>query len=75
MSTVQEIEQAALKLPRKTRVALAERLIVSAETKRDKEIAALWADEAQARAEAYRQGRLKSVPLETVLAYRGRSAT
>ena len=69
MSTVQEIEQAALKLPRKARVALAERLIVSAETKRDKEIAALWADEAQTRAEAYRQGRLKSVPLRKAFGF------
>ena len=69
MSTVQEIEQAALKLPRKKRVLLAERLMVSLETKREKEIAEVWADEAVARATAYRAGKLKSVPLRQAFGF------
>lgn len=69
MSTVQEIEQAAMKLPRSKRAALAERLMGSLETKREKEIARLWADEAQARAEAFRQGRIKSVPLRKAFGF------
>jgi putative addiction module component (TIGR02574 family) len=73
MSTVQEIEQAALKLPRKTRVALAERLMESSVTKREKEISALWADEAERRIVAYEAGKMKSVPAEVVFKYRGRA--
>jgi putative addiction module component (TIGR02574 family) len=63
MSTVQEIEQAALKLSPKKRVQLAERLFESLETKREKEIAETWADEAVARSAAFRKGKLKSLPL------------
>lgn len=69
MSTVQEIEQAALKLPRSKRAALAERLIGSVATKREKEIADAWADEAAARAEAYRKGKLKAVPLRRAFGF------
>ena len=69
MNTVQEIEQAALKLPRKERVALAERLMGSLATKREKEIAEQWAEEAAARAEAYRKGQLKSVPLRKAFGF------
>lgn len=35
----------------------------SLETKREKEIAEVWADEAASRAEAYRAGKLTAVPL------------
>jgi hypothetical protein len=69
MSTVQEIEQAALKLPRKKRVLLAERLMESLETKREKEIAEAWAAEAVARAAAYRAGNLKAVPLREAFGF------
>lgn len=58
-----------MKLSRKDRVQLAERLMESAETKRDKEIAETWADEALARAEAYRKGKLKSVPLRKAFGF------
>lgn len=61
MSTVQEIEQAVMKLSRKNRVHLAQRLFQSLETKAEKKVAEAWADEASARADAYRKGTLKSV--------------
>ncbi len=63
MSTVQEIELAAMKLSAKERGQLAERLFESLESKREKKIAETWADEAVARSVAFRKGRLKAVPL------------
>lgn len=69
MSTAQEIEQAAMKLPAKKRGQLAERLFESLETKRDKKIAETWADEAAARSAAFRKGKLKSVPLRTAFGF------
>ena len=73
MSTVQEIEQAALKLPRKKRAALAERLMGSLATKQEKEIAERWAEEAERRVAAYDAGKLKSAPAEEAFSYRGRA--
>lgn len=69
MSTVQEIEQAAMKLPPKKRGQLAERLFESLETKREKKIAETWADEAVARSAAVRKGTLKSVSLRTAFGF------
>lgn len=69
MSTVQEIEQAALMLPPKKRGQLAERLLGSLETKREKKIAETWADEAAARSTAFRKGRIKSVSLRTAFGF------
>ena len=69
MSTVQEIEQAAMKLSRKKRGQLAEHLMGSLETKREKEIAEVWAGEAAARAEAYRKGTLKAIPLRKAFGF------
>lgn len=74
MSTVQEIEQAALKLEPKTRALLAGRLLESLETKEEKEIAAAWAVEAESRLTAYESGELKTVPADEVFKYPGRSA-
>lgn len=58
-----------MKLSRKDRVQLAERLMESAETKRDKAIAETWAHEAVTRADAYRKGKLKSVPLRQAFGF------
>lgn len=69
MSTVQEIEQAAMKLPPKKRGQLAERLFESLATKREKKIADVWADEAAARSVAFRKGRLKSASLRTAFGF------
>ncbi len=69
MSTAQEIEQAAMKLPRKDRVQLAARLMASAETKREKGIAEAWANESAARSEAHRKGTLKAVPLRQAFGF------
>ncbi|MBC7368678.1 MAG: addiction module protein [Undibacterium sp.] len=52
-----------MKLPRKKRVLLAERLMESLETKREKEIAEVGAGEAADRAAVYHAGKLKAVPL------------
>jgi hypothetical protein len=41
----------------------------SLETKREKEIAEVWADEAVSRAEAYRAGKLKVVPLRQAFGF------
>lgn len=62
-------EQAALKLPRSKRPALAERHIGGVATKNEKEIADAWADEAAARAEAYRKEKLKSVSLRRAFGF------
>jgi hypothetical protein len=63
MGTVQKIEQAAMGLPPKKRARLAGLLIESLETKHEKKVAKIWADEAAARARAYRKGTLKALPL------------
>ncbi len=60
-----------MKLPRKDRVQLAERLMESAETKRDKMIAETWANEAVTRAESHHKGKLKSVPLRQAFGFEG----
>lgn len=69
MSTVQEIEQAAMNLPPANRAKLAGLLLESLESGQEKESAEVWADEAQARAEAYRRGQLKSVPVHQAFGF------
>jgi len=69
MSTAQEIEVAALKLPRQKRAALADRLMGSLATRQELKIAAGWHDEAQARSEAHRRGKIKSVPLHQAFGF------
>ncbi len=73
MSTVQEIEQAARKLPRRQRLKLAETLLATLETAEEKALATEWATESESRLDAYESGKLKSTPASAVLKYRGKA--
>ncbi len=57
---------AALGLPPEDRIALAEKLFESVEELDPAEIEAAWAAEAEARIEAYDQGKVKAIPAEEV---------
>lgn len=64
---VEEVESAALHLPRDARARIAERLISSlepADTRHD----ALWATEIRDRVRAFKAGELKAIPIEQALA-------
>lgn len=52
----------ALSLPPKTRAKLAEKLLESLDDPKQKEIDRLWAEEAEARINAYEKGDIKAVP-------------
>jgi hypothetical protein len=69
MGTVNKIEQAAMGLPPKKRARLAGMLMESLATKQEKKIAESWADEAAARAKAFRKGTLKSLPLKKAFGF------
>lgn len=61
-----EVESAALQLPREERARLAERLISSLEEESDVERA--WIEEAERRYERYRAGETRLVPAADVIA-------
>ncbi len=61
-----EVESAALQLPREERARLAERLISSLEEESDVERA--WIEEAERRYERYRAGETRVVPAADVIA-------
>jgi len=61
----EELEAAALMLPRSERARLAERLIVSLDE--DAEIEQAWVVEVRRRLEAFRKGELVALPMEDVL--------
>lgn len=67
-----EILTKALKLPVRKRERLAEALLGSVRRPSRRHIDALWAQEAEARVDAFLKGKIKSVPGEKVLAYRGK---
>lgn len=56
----------ALKLTLEERFLIIETLIQSLD-RPDKNIDAIWADEAEKRLKAYREGKLKGIPIEDVL--------
>lgn len=62
----QQVESAALELPRHERARLAERLLDSLD--RDSAAEDAWAAEIEHRVEEYRAGRVDAVPGEEVLA-------
>jgi putative addiction module component (TIGR02574 family) len=64
-SAAEELEAAALSLPRDERARLAERLIASLDE--DAEIEQAWAVEVRRRLEAFRTGEIVALPLEEVL--------
>jgi putative addiction module component (TIGR02574 family) len=59
-----ELEAAALSLPRSERARLAERLLASLDD--DSEIEQAWAEEVRQRLEQYRTGKIKTVPAAEV---------
>ena len=60
-----EILENALKLKPKDRFFIIEGLLQSLDEP-DKEIAEIWAEEAEKRLKAYREGKLKAVPMEDI---------
>jgi putative addiction module component (TIGR02574 family) len=62
---VQELESAALSLPRAERARLAERLLASLDE--DPDVDAAWRDEVPRRLAAYRAGELESIPADEAL--------
>ncbi len=66
MSTAKDILKEAIQLEPTEKVKLVDQLITSLD-KPDKDIDKLWAEEAESRLDAYKQGKLKAVSLEEVL--------
>jgi len=64
--TVKDVESAAMRLSTKARARLAARLLKSLEKPGGKGILDDWADEAERRYRAYKQGRTKAIPAEEV---------
>jgi len=66
MSTAKDILKEAIRLEPTEKVKLVDQLITSLD-KPDKELDKLWAEEAESRLDAYKQGKLKAISLEEVL--------
>ena len=66
MSTAKDILKEAIQLEPTERVKLVDELITSLDSP-DKDIDKLWAEEAESRLNAYKQGKLKAISLEEVL--------
>lgn len=64
-SVAEELEAAALSLPRAERARLAERLLASLDD--EAEVEEAWRDEVRRRLEAYRKGAVEAVPARKVL--------
>lgn len=64
-SAAEELEAVVLALPRGERARLAERLLASLDE--ETEIDEAWAEEIEARLEAYRRGELESLPVDEVI--------
>ena len=66
MSTAKDILKEAIQLEPTEKAMLVDHLIISLD-KPDMELDKLWAEEAESRLNAYKQGKLKAVSLEEVL--------
>ena len=66
MSTAKDILKEAIQLNPTEKAKLVDQLITSLD-KPDRDIDKLWAEEAESRLNAYKQGKLKAVSLEEVL--------
>lgn len=64
ISAVEQLESAALHLPRSDRARLAERLLASLDE--DAEIELAWAEEVRRRVEEVRSGAVETIPGEEV---------
>jgi putative addiction module component (TIGR02574 family) len=60
------VAKVALALPPRSRAKLAEQLLQSLDAPNQKEIDSLWADEAEARVDAYERGEMKAVSAREV---------
>ena len=61
MSPTQKLKDAVMALPPRSRARLAESLLASLDDPRQKELDALWAEEAESRIEAYEAGKLRAI--------------
>ena len=66
MSVSEEILKEALNLTPEKRVELIEKLLISLDNP-DKKLDLLWAKEAEARIDAYEQGKIRTLTIEEVL--------
>jgi putative addiction module component (TIGR02574 family) len=64
--TAKQIEAAAIKLPRRERERLTEKLRESLETKKDREILDAWIEEAERRIDEFESGKEVAIPAEQV---------
>ncbi len=61
-----KVTKVALKLPPRSRAKLAEQLLRSLDDPNQKEIDSLWANEAEARVDAFERGEMKTIPAREV---------
>ena len=66
--TAKQIEAAAVKLPRRDRTRIVNKLIKTLQTERDREIVDLWAAEAERRNKEMDEGKEIGIPMEEVMA-------
>jgi len=66
--TAKQIEAAAVKLPRRDRERIAQRLIETLRTKREKEVLDAWVAEAERRDRELDEGKEVALPYEEVMA-------
>jgi len=64
---LKECEAQAMRLSARERAALAERLIASLDELDEEEIERLWAEEAERRYQAYKEGRISARPAEEAI--------
>ena len=68
MTQSREVLRAALLLPEADRADIADKLLMSLDASDQREIDALWAQEAESRIESYDRGEIEAIPGEEVLA-------
>ena len=68
MTQPERILRAALSLPEADRADIADRLLLSLDAADQREVDALWAQEAESRIEAYESGEFEAIPGDEVLA-------
>ncbi len=66
--TAKQIEAAAVKLTRRDRTRIVNKLIKTLHTERDREILELWAAEAERRNKEMDEGKEIGIPMEKVMA-------
>ena len=62
--TIEQLAEAALALPSKSRALLADRIVESLDVRELSELDQVWADEAKRRRDEVREGLVKTVPGE-----------